>query len=123
MKQILVIEKSPQMSHVLCDFLRSHGLDVVEASDAVHGLIQAGTCDYDFAILSDRIEGMVLKDFIISLRRLSPDLRIIIIAPENAVTPMGSKIEKLSKPVVLAELWSLISHDDTGFGNLGHAGK
>ncbi|HLW22951.1 MAG TPA: sigma-54 dependent transcriptional regulator [Steroidobacteraceae bacterium] len=75
---ILVVEDDPTLREALCDTLRAAGLEVLEAADAAAalGLIEAR--EVALVISDVQMPGASGHDLLVSLKRLRPDLPVVL---------------------------------------------
>lgn len=89
--KVLVIDDEDPVRHVLGEMLRSHGFEPLAAADGPTGiaLLRADTAAVTFVALDLLMPGMNGEQTLAELRRIRPDLRVLLVSGYNEGDVLG----------------------------------
>ncbi|MFZ4573492.1 MAG: transporter substrate-binding domain-containing protein [Phycisphaerales bacterium] len=111
-RRVLVVDDEPMVLHVTRELLRRSGCEVCSAprGEEAIDLLRADPGAFDLAMIDLRMPGLGGEGTLSEMRRLRPDLPVIIVSGNVFDAPQGlpAGVSPLAKPFTAAELISAV---------------
>ncbi len=113
---ILIIEDDEEMSSLLQDFLKTDGFDTASVSSGPEAFGELEKKSFELVITDIRMPGLTGLDIIPGIKKLQPELPIIVITAFGSETVRSRALERgasgyLEKPIHFNELRILIEKE------------
>lgn len=112
-RRVLVVEDDDEMRTLLCEVLRAHGFEPHAAADDSQAFLRLREVPVDVVVLDKTLPGPSGLEILPKIRRLYPDVRVILVTAFGDEGTAGRARERgatefLPKPFRMADLLRLL---------------